>query len=133
MIDKEPGQFEGSTFCRKQIGVHPEVMGYRILVRAPFIKGQTKGGIILTAETRETQQRYENVGLVLAMGPTCYLGDLFKNEPGPRCKVGDWIHYSSYEKERYPVNDFMCFYITDDRVHSVIPEEDYPVILGNKY
>lgn len=128
-----PGSFEGDTFCRKQIGIHPKTHGYRVLIRAPFLPEKTAGGIIMTHDTRSAHQYRENIGLVLDLGPKCFKGAAFEDEDAPRAAIGDWIYYSSYEKEKYDLNGFLCYYINDDRVHSTVPAEDVAAILKERF
>lgn len=132
MSDKLPGSFEGDTFCRQQIGVDGIVHGYRILLRSPWMPPQSKGGIIIPPASREARQNRANIGLVLSMGPKCFVGKDYDEADKNRCAVGDWVWYSSYEKEECNKNEFLCYYINDDRVYETIKPEDLSTILGDR-
>lgn len=133
MTQLEPGSFEGTTFCKTQIGADLDVLGYRVLIRAPIVKETTKSGLIVPDSTRNEKQRYENAGLVLELGPHCFKGEGFKYDTEPRFRIGDWVYYSSYEKEKYILHSFVCYFITDDRVHARIPEADLAILLENMF
>lgn len=75
-----------------------------------------------------------NVGLVLSMGPACFKGERFKDEPEPRCKVGDWILVPAADgykfiyqhfNEKTNKKDFYAFKIIfDDWVKAVLPNPE---------
>ena len=132
MSNQLAGTFEGETFCRKQIGVDPTTHGYRILIRAPLTQEKSQGGLYIPEEVRIADQYRENIGLVLSIGPKCFTGEAFENE-GARCVVGDWVYYSSYEKEKYQLNGFLCYYINDDRIHSTVSVEDLELLLKGRF
>lgn len=119
------GHDDGS-FCREKIGCNPDVKGYRLLIMAPQMPEKTSGGIILTDQTRGTQRRAYNVGLVLKVGPTAFV-DKFEDR---RVAVGDWIHYSIYDREEVYIDDKrLCYYINDEKVYAKLSEEDLKVFV----
>jgi co-chaperonin GroES (HSP10) len=98
-----------------------DVQGYRILLRAVILPEATKSGIILTETYKKLERRAYNVGLVLKMGEMAYK-PLEKFGGKPYCEVGDWVFYSSYEREEAYINDQLCFFINDERVYAKIPD-----------
>ena len=84
-------------------GVVP--FGSRVLVQVRSPKTKTKGGIILTAETRETDAWNTQVAKVLSVGDLA-----FKNrntqEPWPEgswCQPGDFVRVPKYGGDRWTV------------------------------
>lgn len=111
------------SLIKKETGVYLKVKGYRVLLKALVIPEKSKGGIIYTDNEKERLQRHYNIGLVLDMGPQAYTPlENFAGEP--LCKVGDWIHYSPYERYEEKIGGHLCYFINDDKVSSVIPEEE---------
>lgn len=84
-------------------GVRP--FGSRVLVQIRSPKRKTKGGIILTSETRETDAWNTQVAKVLAVGELA-----FKTrstlEPWPEgswCEPGDFVRVPKYGGDRWSV------------------------------
>lgn len=138
LVNSAPDQATMDDFCRKEIGISPITHGFRVLIRAPLIRELTQGGIRLPPDVQTVRQYKENIGLVLSLGPHCFKGksfedDSFDKDVAPRFKPGDWVYYSSYEKEKYFLNGFLCYYMTDDRVHATIRPEDLSILLTDMY
>lgn len=109
------------TELEQKIADSVEVMGYRILLKAVELPDKTKGGIILTDSYKKMERRTYNIGKVLKMGNLAYK-PLEKFADKPFCKVGDWVHFSSYEKEDATLYDQLCYYLNDDRVYAPIKD-----------
>jgi co-chaperonin GroES (HSP10) len=84
-------------------GIHP--FGSRVLVQIRTPKNKTKGGIILTSETRETDAWNTQIAKVRAVGELA-----FKNrttmEPWPEgswCEPGDFVRVPKYGGDRWTV------------------------------
>ena len=84
-------------------GVVPFGSRVRVQIRSPKLK--TKGGIILTQDTRETETYNTQVAKVLAMGALA-----FRNrntmEPWPEgswCEVGEFVRVPRYGGDRWTV------------------------------
>jgi co-chaperonin GroES (HSP10) len=84
-------------------GIHP--FGSRVLVQIRTPKAKTKGGIILTSETRETDAWNTQIAKVLLVGELA-----FKNrttmDPWPEgswCKPGDFVRVPKYGGDRWTV------------------------------
>lgn len=116
---------EEMSICMREIGCEPDVKGYRLLIKAPKIPDKSSGGIIYVDQYKKENRRYQNVGLVLKIGPTAFQ-DRFEDR---RCKEGDWIHYSSYEREEVYPYDELCYYINDEKIYAVLKEEDVPIFI----
>lgn len=108
------------SLIEEKLGTDIDVHGYRILILAPTISEKTKGGIILSDSHRSLEGRGHNIGLVLKIGPLAYL-PLNKFGGKPYCNVGDWVIYSSYERDEIKINDKLCFFINDERIYATIP------------
>lgn len=81
--------------------------GSTVLVQLRKPKATTKGGIILTSETRQTELWNVQVGKVLSYGPVA-----FRNrntlEPWPEgswAEVGDFVRVPKYGGDRWSVTD----------------------------
>jgi co-chaperonin GroES (HSP10) len=84
-------------------GIRP--FGSRVLVQIRTPKNKTKGGIILTSETRETDAWNTQIAKVRAVGELA-----FKNrtsmEPWPEgswCEPGDFVRVPKYGGDRWTV------------------------------
>lgn len=84
-------------------GIQP--FGSRVLVQIRTPKQKTKGGIILTSETRETDAWNTQIAKVVSVGELA-----FKNrttmEPWPEgswCQEGDFVRVPKYGGDRWTV------------------------------
>ena len=84
-------------------GIHP--FGSRVLVQIRTPKQKTKGGIILTSETRETDAWNTQIAKVISVGELA-----FKNrttmDPWPEgswCKPGEFVRVPKYGGDRWEV------------------------------
>ena len=57
---------------KEYLGIIPNPVGYRMLVRPWSGKKKTKGGIILSDDTHDKIQMTTVVGLVVKLGDLCY-------------------------------------------------------------
>jgi co-chaperonin GroES (HSP10) len=102
--------------------VHPGIQpfGSRILVQIRTPRKVTRGGIILAADTQDTEKWNTQVAKVISVGPLA-----FKNrntqEPWPEgawCKPGDFVRVPKYGGDRWEVpvnkNDSAMFVIFND-------------------
>lgn len=88
-------------------GANPGVVPYgsRVLVQIRTPKSKTKGGIILTSDTRETDLWNTQVAKVIAVGPVA-----FKNRDtlqpwaeGAWCEAGEFVRVPKYGGDRWQV------------------------------
>lgn len=113
------------SFMEQQLGVNLLVHDIYVLVKSVKFKEKTKNGIIILEGTAKSEERAYNIGLIVGMGDQCFHPDRFgENSTYTNIKVGDWIYYSSYEREKIPVIDHSCYMIKCDRIYMTIPEED---------
>jgi co-chaperonin GroES (HSP10) len=102
--------------------VHPGVQpfGSRILVQIRTPRKVSRGGIILSAETQDTEKWNTQVAKVVSVGPLA-----FKNRntqeawpEGSWCKPGDFVRVPKYGGDRWEVpinkNDSAMFVIFND-------------------
>jgi co-chaperonin GroES (HSP10) len=80
-------------------------LGHRVLVQIRSPKKKTSGGLILAAETQETEKWNTQIARVVALGPLA-----FKNrttqEPWPEgswCAPGDFVRCPKYGGDRWEV------------------------------
>ena len=67
--------------------------GGHVLVKPEKVEEVTKGGIILTQTTRDSEQAAATIGTIVAIGPSAWK-DL--DDGTPWCKLGDKISYAKY-------------------------------------
>lgn len=96
--------------------------GYHILVEPVEAKQKSKGGILMPDRAVEREQAACVVGLVLAMGPDCYIGDKYVN--GPWCKEGDYVLFRAYSGTRVRIAGKEYRIINDDTVEGVVSNPD---------
>lgn len=91
------------AFPEADSGVIP--FGSRVLVQIRTPKSKTKGGIILTRDTMDTEKWTTQVAKVISVGPLA-----FKNRntqeawpEGDWCKAGDFVRVPKYGGDRWEV------------------------------
>ena len=67
----------------------PKPTGYRIMLKPREVSNKTKGGIILTDDSKEAAKFSCVISKVIDMGPECYLG--MARSTTTCCKKGDWV------------------------------------------
>jgi co-chaperonin GroES (HSP10) len=125
---------EDIVFCRKEIGVFPELKSYPILLRGIRYPERSKGGLYQPESARIEKTTDKAIGLVVAIGPISFLGG---HREYYRVNVGDWITYSKSERDPlwFDLDGEKVFgcYIADDKVRSRILEEDLPKYLDGGF
>ena len=86
-------------------------VGYRILIRPRGIIEKTKGDIILTDLSKDSQAYLNSVGQIIAMGEECY-----SDRKKPWCKVGDWVIFGRYAGARISVQKVKMLLLNDDEI-----------------
>lgn len=102
-----------------EIGCSFPIQGYILLLKAVKLPEKTKSGIILTNMQAETSIAYD-IGKVIGIGPEAFT-DPKRFPYGPYCKVGDWIDFRPFEKQKKFYNDHLCFIVSDDRINYPMP------------
>jgi len=113
------------SFCKDQIGIDPQVLGYQLLIKAPTLEEKTSGGIIRPDSVIKDQMRRQNIGLILKVGPSCFKDNLADRY----CEVGDWVAYSNFERSPEYVGTYVLYYISDAHILAKYSEEDVKKIL----
>jgi co-chaperonin GroES (HSP10) len=114
-----------NSFCYQQIGIDPQVLGYQILIKAPILDEKTDAGLYLPLSHLEEQNRRQNIGQILAMGPSAFVDRCLDR----KCEIGDWVAYSNFERNPEFVGDYRLFYINDAHILARYTEEDVRKIL----
>ena len=80
---------------RKRIGdiSKIEVLHNQILVGVYIRPEKTKGGILLTSQTRDEDRYQGKAGLVLKKGPLAFVDDENNKFHGQNVDIGDWVFY----------------------------------------
>ena len=99
----------------------PKPTGWRILILPYTLPQSTKGGVILSDETRERNQLATNVGYVVSLGPDAYR-DEGKFPDGPWCKSGDWVMFGRYAGSRFKIDGAEPRLLNDDEILAVIDD-----------
>lgn len=117
-----------SSLIKREIGIDLIVHGYRILIKAVTLPETTKSGIMLPEKMRNMERRAYHVGLILKLGSQAFLPlERFGGEPF--CQVGDWVYYSSYEREEVNINNHLCYFVNDERIYATVSAEDLKTII----
>jgi co-chaperonin GroES (HSP10) len=94
---------EEEAFPKIDPGVQP--FGSRVMVQIRRAKSKTKGGIILSGETRDTEMWNTQVAKVIGMGPLAF-HNRTTMEPWPEGKwveIGDYVRAPKYGGDRWSV------------------------------
>ncbi len=101
-------------------------VGWRVLIR-PYEAPRTKGDIVLTDDTMESEDLLTYIGQIVAMGSACYTAitrsgiDLSKIDPKP--KVGDWIMYGTYGGQQIlTITGAKYMVMNDDGIMGIVPD-----------
>lgn len=94
---------------------------WQVVVRLYTSPEKTKGGLILTAKTREDEQFRTIVGLVVKVAPGCYK-DIRYKDTGPACKVGDWVVIARHSGLRMKHNGLPIFCTKEDGIELVVED-----------
>lgn len=82
-----------------------EPYGSRVLVQMRTAKKKTSGGILLTGETQDTVLWNNQVGKVIAIGPTAFKNqkDMTPWPEGDWCRVGDYVRVPKHNGDKFEV------------------------------
>ena len=102
----------------------PKPTGWRILILPYVLPDTTKGGVLISDETRERNQLATTVGYVVSLGPDAYK-DEGKFPDGAWCKEGDWVMFGRYAGSRFKIDGAEPRLLNDDEILAVInnPED----------
>mgnify|MGYP001179745301 FL=1 len=99
----------------------PQPTGYRIVVMPFQGFAKSKGGILLSDETRERESLATVVAYIVQLGPDAYK-DKSKFPSGPYCKQGDWAIIGKYAGTRIKLEDGEIRILNDDEILGTILE-----------
>ena len=99
----------------------PKPCGYRMLIAIPTSEEKFESGLLKADITRVHEEVMTTVGLVVAMGPDCYL-DKVKFPSGPWCKVGDFVVTRAYSGTRISIYNKEWRLVNDDTVEAVVED-----------
>lgn len=94
---------------------------WQIVVRLYTSPEKTKGGLYLTAKTREDEQFKTIVGLVVKISPGSYKDSRYK-DTGPACKVGDWVVIARHSGLRMKYNGLPIFCTKEDGIELIVKD-----------
>ena len=91
------------AFPAVNAGIQP--FGSRVLIQIRTAKSKTAGGIILTADTSDTEKWNTQVGKVVAVGPLAFKNrNTMESWPeGNWCTEGDFVRVAKYGGDRWGV------------------------------
>jgi len=104
-------------------GINP--CGHRILILPRQIAKKTASGIIMATDNlREREQMANTTGVVVAMGPTCYIEDGFE----PWCKVGDKVAFAKFAGLVYTGRDGADYRMVNDGDVTAVLDDDVDLV-----
>jgi co-chaperonin GroES (HSP10) len=113
--EKKPGLSNDFNEIINHLGDDlPRPDSYHFLLKIFTKEEKTNGGILLTDDLRENQNRVCMVGLILAMGPDCYNSERFKN--WNKRSVGDWVLFVPGEGTLFQCKGIPLRFVADDRI-----------------
>jgi co-chaperonin GroES (HSP10) len=111
---------------RKRIGniSQIEVLHNQILVGVYIRPEKTKGGILLTSQTRDEDRYQGKAGLVLKKGPLAFVDDDNNKFHGQNVYIGDWVFYRVSDGFPLVLNGTLCRLLEEVHVKGKIPSPD---------
>ena len=111
---------------RKRIGdiSKIEVLHNQILVGVYIRPEKTKGGILLTSQTRDEDRYQGKAGLVLKKGPLAFVDDDNNKFHGQNVDVGDWVFYRVSDGFPLVLNGTLWRLLEEVHVKGKIPSTD---------
>lgn len=104
------------------------LMTNQMLIIGHKLPERTAGGIILSDKTKDEDRWQGKVGLVLAMGPTCFKDDGINQFGGSRAEVGDWVVTRAMDGHEIKLGNrsegVICKIIRDTHVEMVVKDPD---------
>ena len=103
-------------FTREPLDMNPEnTSGWKttldkIIVRIRKTKETSAGGIHIPEEARTKEENFDNIGLVVDMGPHTYSG------VKPECAVGDVVMLDRYAGQLFDGDDGHKYRLVSDRM-----------------
>ena len=101
-----------------------EVLHNQILVGVYVRPEKTKGGILLTSQTRDEDRYQGKAGLVLKKGPLAFVDEHNNKFHGQNVDVGDWVFYRVSDGFPLVLNGTLCRLLEEVHVKGKIPSPD---------
>ena len=123
-VDSDDRVLDPTLLDKSVLERMPQPTGWRMLVLPYGGKNTTKGGILLTSETRERESLATVVAYVVKMGPQCY-NDKDRFGDTPWCCEKQWVMIGRYAGSRFKLEDGAeVRIINDDEVIATILNPD---------
>ncbi len=101
----------------------PRPDGHHLLVKVYTDESVSEGGVFIPEEIRARSASMSMVGLVLSMGPDCYMPEKFKN--WNRRSIGDWVVFVPNEGTLFYCKDLPLRFIPDDRIYCKVSHPEF--------
>lgn len=85
---------------------------------------KTAGGIILAHQTRKEDLYQGSVGLVLMLGPLCFVDDDKAKFGGFTVQPGDWVIFKASDGFDKEIRGKHCRWLQDVHIRGITPEPD---------
>jgi co-chaperonin GroES (HSP10) len=96
---------------------------YNMVLLATYVKpGKTKGGIILTDQTKEEDIWQGKVGVVLKLGPDAFQDDNDMSFNGQTAEVGEWVVFKVGDAWQVQVRDWPCRLVRDSSIRMKVSD-----------
>lgn len=106
------------------VGDLPEPCGWQMLLLIPKVEEKTDGGVFVTEDQKRREEEATNLAYVLKMGPLCYKGEKYGNDPW--VEEGDWVLINPYSGIKcYAMIDgdkYELRIINDEHVRAKVPQ-----------
>lgn len=107
MAESAVVDFQGHEYDYAFPAVDPgvEPFGSRVLVQIRRSRKKSKGGIILTDDSKDTEKWNTQTAKVVSLGPLAFKNRETRNDwvEGDWCKVGDFVRVAKYGGDRWEV------------------------------
>lgn len=110
------GQFELRQWDGKN-GAGMVPVGDKLLVRVDPAMSKTRGGVIITDQSAETQTLSSTTGVLIALGEGAFMWDSDRAAEwqGKRPKAGDRVYFQRYAGQEYTGDDGEMYRIMQDK------------------
>tara|TARA_R110000868_G_scaffold24723_1_gene97191 strand:- start:2345 stop:2824 length:480 start_codon:yes stop_codon:yes gene_type:complete len=119
----EDGKVSHEGIAKSILDLIPRPTGWRLAILPYRGAKTTKGGIVLSDETRQRTQLATNVGYVLKTGDLAY-ADESKFPHGAWCEAGDWVIFGKYAGSRIQIDGGEIRLLNDDEVLGIVNDPE---------
>ena len=107
------------------IGSHqlPKPLNWKVLVQPHYAPEKTKGGLILSAQSKDNEEYMTAHGRILVLGDLAYKD----RDSGQKWKmdtpeVGNRVTYGKYAGQKVTINGVRLLLLNDDEITSILPD-----------